>query len=265
MKMQLTASNYYENESNLNYMSVSQFKSFIECEAKTMAELKGEYKRPTNQAMLVGSYTHAAFESDDVFNQFLAEHNGAIFKKNGSKYADFEQADKMIETVKNDRLSMFALDGRKEEIFTGELFGVNWKIKVDSINHEQHRFADLKTTQDLHKRYYSEKYDGWVSFIENWGYMLQMAIYRKIIEQNTGKLYTPYIVAVTKENPPNLAVVHFDESRFDFEYEYAEMELERIKQVKAGELEPRSCGKCDYCRSVKELKDTIEVGDLLYA
>lgn len=264
-QIKLTSTNYHSTESDKDYMSVSQFKSFIECEAKTMAELNGEYERPTNQAMLVGSYTHAAFENDDVFNQFIAENNGAIFKKNGSKYADFEQADRMIEAVRSDQLSMFALGGEKEQIFTGELFGVDWKIKVDSINHEYHRFSDLKTTQDLHKRYFSEKYDGWVSFIENWGYVLQMAIYRKIIEQNTGQLYTPYIVAVTKENPPNIAVVHFDESRFDFEYEYVEIELERIKQVKAGELEPRSCGKCEYCRSTKKLTDTIEVGDLLYA
>src|SRR5690606_5270705 len=129
-----------------------------------------------------------------------------------------------------------------------ELFGMPWKMKVDSINHERNIFTDIKTTQDIHKRYWSEKYDGWVSFIEKWDYVLQMAIYRKIIEANTGQLYTPYIIAVSKENPPNKAVVHFDESRFDFEYEYTEMKMQRILEVKNGEMDPVSCGKCDYCR-----------------
>jgi hypothetical protein len=229
-----------------------------------MAELKGEYMEPTSQAMLVGSYTHAALESDYEFNKFIEENNSVMFKKNGGKYAPFETADLMIETIKNDPFAMFALEGKKEQIFTGELFGVEWKIKVDSTNSEKRIFTDLKTTGDLHGRSWSDKYGGWVSFVEQWGYVLQMAIYRKIIEQNTGQLYTPYIVAVTKENPPNKAVIHFDESRFDFEYEYVELEMERIKQVKAGELEPRRCGKCTYCRSVKQLKGTIEVGELIY-
>lgn len=264
MMVKLTSTNYHSTETNKEFMSVSQFKRFIECEARMMAELKGEYREPTNQAMLVGSYTHAAFESNEEFGRFIEENNGAIFKKNGGKYAPFEQADMMIETIRNDPFAMFALEGEKEKIFTGELFGVDWKIKVDSINSDKLIFTDLKTTGDLHGRSWSEKYDGWVSFVEQWGYVLQMAIYRKIIEQNTGQLYTPYIVAVTKENPPNKAVIHFDESRFDFEYEYAELEMERIKRVKEGELEPRKCGKCAYCRSSKQLEGTIEVGELIH-
>ncbi|MCM3739199.1 PD-(D/E)XK nuclease-like domain-containing protein [Oceanobacillus luteolus] len=245
-------------------MSVSQFKNWNECEARTLATLKGEYEEPTTSAMLVGSYVHAAFESDEAFNQFIEENNSAIFKARGGKYADYETADRMIEALKSDDFAMFAMEGEKEQIMTAELFGMPWKMKVDSINYERNIFTDIKTTQDIHKRYWSEKYDGWVSFIEKWDYVLQMAIYRKIIEANTGQLYTPYIIAVSKENPPNKAVVHFDESRFEFEYEYTEMKMQRILEVKHGEMDPVSCGKCDYCRGVKKLSGTIEVGALIY-
>ena len=93
---------------------------------------------------------------------------------------------------------------------------------------------------------------------------MQMAVYRKIIELATGKTYTPYIVAVTKESPPNKAVIHIDESRYDFEYEYVEVELERIIGIKNGEIEPNECGKCEYCRQNKKLEGTIEVGELIY-
>ncbi|MGP7817738.1 PD-(D/E)XK nuclease-like domain-containing protein [Niallia sp. 01092] len=245
-------------------MSVSQFKSFVECEARTMAKLKGEYKQPFSNALLVGSYVHAAFESDEAFKQFVEENNGAIFKPRGGKYSDFETADRMIETIKDDKFALFALEGEKEVIYTANLYGSPWKIKVDSINHSRSTFSDLKTTQDLHKRYWSTKYDEWVSFIEAWDYVLQMAMYKRVIQENLGRTYNPYIVAVTKESPPNKAVLHFDESRFAFEYEYIEMKMERFLQLKQEKVEPIRCGKCNYCRTVKKLSDTMEIGVLIH-
>lgn len=262
--MKLTKANYHSKEANQQYMSVSQFKSFKDCEARTMAELDGSYKRPNTNALLVGSYVHAAFDDPDEMKKFLGENNGAIFKARGGKYSDFEKADEMIETIKNDSFCMFALEGQKEQILTAHLFGTDWKIKVDSVNHNRLTFADLKTTQDLHKRYWSEKYDGWVSFVEAWDYVLQMAVYRRVIAENFGHEYTSYIVAVSKENPPNKAVLHFEPTRFDFEYEYIENEIERMLKVKAGEIEPRKCGKCEYCRSTNILKDTMEISELIY-
>ena len=263
-KFQLNRKNYHSIEADKNYMSVSQFKDFMDCEARALAKLKGDYKEPQTNAQLVGSYVHAAFESDEAFNRFIEQHNDAIFKARGGKYADFEQADLMIETLKNDRFAMFALEGEKEQIYTGELFGVEWKIKVDSINHQRRSFTDIKTTSELNKRYWSERYETWVSFVEAWDYVLQMAIYRAILEKNFGVPYTPYIVAVTKEKPPNKAVIHFDSSRFAFEYEYIEMHIDRILQVKNGDVEPHRCEKCDYCRATKVLSGTVEVGDLIY-
>lgn len=263
-KQKLNSSNYYSLEMDREYMSVSQFKSFSECEAKTMAKLTGAYKEPHSNALLVGSYVHASFESDEAFSQFEEENNGAIFKARGGKYSDFETADRMIEILKNDRFAMFAMEGEKEKIYTASLFGADWKIKVDSINHNRQTFSDLKTTQDLYKRYWSVKYDGWVSFVEAWDYVLQMAVYRRVLKEHLGQTYTPYIVAVTKENPPNKAVLHIDESRFAFEYEYVEMKMERINEVKAGRANPVRCGKCDHCRATKKLTDTIEIGALIY-
>lgn len=244
-------------------MSVSQFKQAMECEARMIAELKGEYSRPHSNALTVGSYVHAAFESDEVFNQFVEENKKVIINTRGNKYADFAQADKMIETLKDDKFAMFALEGEKEVIFTGELFGAKWKIKVDSINHERKTFSDIKTTQELGKRYWSDKYNKYVSFVEAYGYVLQMAVYREIIYQNTGHYYTPYIVAVTKQDPPDKAILHLDESRFDFEKEYVQTYIPSIIRTKQGEATPIRCEKCDYCRANKQLKNTFEIEFLL--
>ena len=244
-------------------MSVSQFKSFMECEAKALAELKGEYSRPHSQALTVGSYVHAAFESDEVFNQFVEGNKKVIVNTRSNKYADFITADKLIETVKNDKFCMFALEGEKEVIYTGKLFGADWKIKVDSINHQRKTFSDIKTTQELQKRYWSDKYGKYVSFVEAFDYVLQMYVYREIIHQNTGEYYKPYIVAVTKQDPPDKAILHLDDSRFDFEKEYVQTYLASILRTKNNEAEPIRCEKCTYCRSTKQLKNTFEIEFLL--
>ncbi|MEY9980367.1 PD-(D/E)XK nuclease-like domain-containing protein [Lysinibacillus sp. RC79] len=263
MQIQLNNQNYHSNEANQHYMSLSQFKSAIECESRLIAELKSEYERPNSLALTVGSYTHSAFESDQVFTEFIEKNKGVIFNTRGGKYADFKQADSMIETIKNDRFAMFALEGEKEVIYTGELFGVLWKIKVDAINHSRKTFTDLKTTQSLSKRYWSDKYSKYASFVEAYDYVLQMAIYREIIYQNTGAYYVPYIVAVTKETPPDKAILHFDDSRFEFELEYAKEHLPSIVAAKSGNKDPKRCEKCDYCRATKQLKNTFEIEFLL--
>ena len=133
--MKLTNENYFSIEADREYFSVSQFKSFMACPAKTVAKLKGEYEESFGKALVVGSYTHAAFESDEEFESFTTENHGEIFNNRGGKYADFITADAMIETIKNDKFAMFAMDGEKEIILTAELFGVKWKAKIDSINH----------------------------------------------------------------------------------------------------------------------------------
>ncbi|WP_253734810.1 PD-(D/E)XK nuclease-like domain-containing protein [Lysinibacillus fusiformis] len=260
---QLSSQNYHSNEANQQYMSVSQFKSAMECEARTFAEIRGEFSRPPSTALLIGSYLHAAFESDKAFTEFLEKNHNSIYGSRGGKYKDYEKADDMIETIKNDEFCMFALQGGKEAIYTGELFGVEWKIKVDNINHDRGFFSDLKSTQELSKRYWSEKYNTWVSFVQAFDYVLQMWVYREIIFQNTGRYYDPYIVAVTKESPPDKAVLHFDSERFDFEKEYVQTMLPSIIDAKLGRRNPHRCDKCEFCRATKKLNGTFEIEYLL--
>lgn len=262
-KLLLTSQNYHSNEANLNYFSVSQFKSLMECSASTMAQLNGEYQRPFSSALNVGSYTHSAFESDTEFKKYIEENHDYIFKARGGKYAEYVQADEMIKTIKDDPFAMFALEGEKERIFTANLFGTDWKIKVDSINYQRKTFSDLKTTQSLATRTWSNKYERYVSFVEAYDYVLQMAIYREIIKASTGEYFTPYIVAVTKESPPDKAVLHFDESRFEFELELVETHIGDFVAIKNQLKPPNRCEKCAYCRMTKKLTKTFEIEFLL--
>ncbi|MED4077962.1 PD-(D/E)XK nuclease-like domain-containing protein, partial [Lysinibacillus fusiformis] len=68
---------------------------------------------PPSTALLVGSYLHAAFESDTRFSEFLELNHNSIYGSRGGKYKDYEKAEDMIETIKNDKFCMFALRVKK--------------------------------------------------------------------------------------------------------------------------------------------------------
>jgi site-specific DNA-cytosine methylase len=89
-KLKLTDANYYSPEANWAYMSTSQFKSFRKCEAAALAELRGEWNRPSSTALLVGSYVDAYFSGE--MEQFKAAHP-EMYKKDGALKADFEKAE----------------------------------------------------------------------------------------------------------------------------------------------------------------------------
>ena len=97
--MLLNDSNYYSDEANREFFSVSQFKSFMSCEARAIAELNGEYKRPVTRALLVGSFVDHYFEG--TLDDFMKE-NPAIFTRQPELRAEFKRANDIIKIVKED-------------------------------------------------------------------------------------------------------------------------------------------------------------------
>lgn len=264
--MDLNRKNYYSNEADWQYMSVSQFKDFMKCEAAALAKLKEKWAPTSNPiALLVGNYVHSYFESDEAHEDFVKENASAIFKKNGSERSDFTQAIDMIEALEYDDFFNFVYQGEKEVILTGELFGTEWKARIDCFNYEKGYFVDLKTTRSLSQRYWSDRYGGYVSFAEEYGYITQMYVYKQLLEQRYNKDIVPYIFAVTKESPPDIAALEIYPARYDFERFTLEEKLPHILKVKTGEEAPISCGKCEYCRKNKRLSGFIEIEDLLHS
>ena len=107
-------------------MSFSQLNRFVECPAAAMANLRGEWKYPKTDALLLGSYFHSAFESETAFQALINANRECIFqKRNGKKYADFIKADLMIERIRKDKTAMFFMSGRHEVKIDGEIDGVH--------------------------------------------------------------------------------------------------------------------------------------------
>lgn len=244
--MILTNENYFSPKSNMKYMSVSQYKSFCKCEAATMAELKGEWKRPKSTALLVGSYVDAWFEG--TLDEFKAE-NPEIFKRDGTLKADYVQAEEIIQRVQQDEVFMEYMSGEKQTVFTAELFGIQWKIKIDSLLPD--KIVDLKVMRSM------ERIMG-KSFVEHWDYDVQMAVYAAIYKKVTGKDLPTYLAVVTKQSPPDLEVIDIPEWRREEILEDVKKRIPRIIDVKNGTVEPERCGVCEYCRATKKIEVPID-------
>lgn len=249
--------NYYTPEADLEAFSVSQYKLFKSCEAKALAKVKGEYRQADNDAFLLGKYVHSW--SEGTLEEFKNE-NPALFSTRGTTKgqlkSSFMVANKMIETLEKDSVCMKFLEGEKEVLIQGELFGVKWRGMVDILNINKGFFADLKTTQGIYK-----KYSGF-NFIENYGYIEQMAVYRELIKQQFGKDLIPYIVAVTKEDIPDKAVIRIDKGYTDSKLQEMEFYVERFQAIKDGKVDPVGCGSCDYCKSVNKVSRILSLSDL---
>lgn len=241
--MTLTEKNYYSNNANWAYMSVSQYKQFRRCEAAAMAQLQREWEQPKTTALLIGSYVDAWFEG--TLDQFR-EENPEIFKKDGNLKADFLVAEAVIERVQKDDLFMEYMSGRKQTIRKAKLFGCDWKIKIDSY-HPGRMIVDLKVMRSM------ERVMG-KSFVEYWGYDLQMAVYAAV----EGHDLETYLAVATKQNPIDIGLIEIPKWRREDLLFEVERTLPHILRVKAGEIEPERCGMCDYCRATKKLTAPID-------
>ena len=241
--MILNNENYYSNNSNLEYMSVSQYKQFRKCEAAAMAQLREEWVQPKTTALLVGSYVDSWFEG--TLNEFRSE-NPEIFKKDGNLKADYVQAENIIDRVQKDELFMGYMSGEKQIIRTAPLFGAKWKIKMDSY-HPGKMIVDLKVMRSM------ERIMG-KSFVEHWGYDLQMAVYAAV----EGNDLETYLAVVTKQDPADIEIIEIPKWRREELLCELERNMPRIIAVKAGQIEPERCGVCDYCRITKKLTVPID-------
>lgn len=270
--MKLTSDNYYTLEADREYMSCSQYQDFLSCEARAMAKLDGRYIPKPSEALVVGNYFHTAMESPEAHEAFCNEHFYDIFKtkvskKSGEvevtgKYAPYETADRMIEVCKNDPLIRTLIDmpGENEVIMTGELFGMPWKIRLDKYHADRRIIIDWKTTADINKTEYNPATGERESFVEALGYMMRAAVYTEIEKQfakkNTDADFI--IVAISKQDPPDKAALLLNHrQRYDWELEQIKNRIGMIAAIKRGEVAPRRCGVCDYCRATKVLKKIV--------
>ncbi|HFI0402792.1 TPA: PD-(D/E)XK nuclease-like domain-containing protein [Streptococcus suis] len=272
----LTQDNYYEDK---DYMSVSRFKQYLECEAKALALDTGKWVDDRDQKpLLFGNYVHSYFESAEAHQKFLEEHRSDLFssRKPYGLLADYKLADKVIATLETDELFNNLYHGRrgrnkdrveKEMIVTGTIAGVPFKGKIDAINHTRGYMVDLKTMKTIYGEEWCQelrrKAPGAIANIVNFHYHVQAAVYQELLNQMTGRPYRSLIVAVSKENEPDKEIFSLDEETLSEGLEFVSERARHVWDVATGKVGPIKCGNCNYCRSKKKLNRIVSIRELL--
>ena len=252
--MTLTSDNYYSQESNVQYFSVSQYKDFLKCPAMAMAKLRGEYEPEYGRALLLGSYVDEVLTgTDESIKQFIVEHVPELFKKNGDRYADVQQADDTIVRIRKQPLMMHYLSGVHQSIFTGEIEGVPIKVKLDSYKPGEY-ICDLKYTASLRS---PNKFESVISY---YGYQTQAAVYQEIVRQNTGKQLPFIFVVATKEKPAHLAVGEMNQWNMDEALESVKKNISGFQKIKSGALPAERCESydCPFCTGTKIITEPVD-------
>ncbi|MDE5938479.1 MAG: PD-(D/E)XK nuclease-like domain-containing protein [Lachnospiraceae bacterium] len=269
----LTPENYYSVESNIAYVSVSQYKDFVGttgkmgCEAAALARMRGELTEEKTIPLLVGSYVDAYFEG--TLPTFVAQNPSVISTRGatvGQLKSEYKQADLMIQRAERDEVFMRYMEGDKQIIMTGEIEGVPVKIKIDSCDGK--RLTDLKTIRSITETFYAKDLNQRLNFCEWWGYDLQGAVYREVYRQNTGDLLPFYICAISKDKTgtvchPRIKVIEVPPIKMDEKLIEVKSQINKIQDLKNGLYDPIRCEICDYCADTEVLDGPISMDVLM--
>lgn len=269
-KFSLTPDTYYSLDADRIYCSASQYLNFIGrpsipgCEARTMAILNGEYKEETTKAMLIGSILDCLWELDDLdmsekINIIAEKFPECVSSRGNTKgelKSEYKQAITLYQRTLQDELFCQFMSGEKQVIMTGEIEGVPFKIKMDSYIPDV-AIVDLKTTQDASKNFrkYIADSGNWETFYRAMGYDTQLAIYREIVRQNTGKTLRCYLACIDKNTHPLPQIIELTPKMLDEALATVKANLGTVKMLKSGEVKNYCrCEECDYCRDTYKCK-----------
>lgn len=254
----VTEKNYYAEDTNNAFFSVSQFKDFLKCEAMAMAKIHGEWNPEKTEALYLGSFVDEMLTgTEESLEAFSTENHDVIYQKSGKMREAFARAVETVERIRNTQpLMMYLLSGEHQRIMTGEIEGVPFKIKMDSYKPGEY-IADLKYMRSLRSPNLFE------NIITYWGYDLQAAAYQEIVYQNTGERLPFYFVVATKETPAHLEVGAISQENMDNALKTIKANIQRFQRIKNGEIPPERCEDygCDYCTTTKIVTDPIDTDE----
>ena len=251
--MQLTQENYFSKEANTEYMSVSQFKAFAECEAQALhnIEIGGENEKA---AFLEGKLFENWVAGDRAL--FMAQHPEMISTRGataGQLKAEFNKVIKAAERfLEQDFFKDIINKCEKQVILTGKIEGVKVKCALDLFDRETNSIYDIKCMKDFKEQWNKEE-KSYVPWYYIYGYVLQLAVYREIVRQNFGEPKEIGLMAASKEEEPDLQAKSFSSELLDLELEYFKNNVKRYNDIKKGIVAPTYCGECSYCKSIKQI------------
>lgn len=290
----LNKDNYYDVK---DVLSASTIKSFQTCEAAALASYKGDYVRPSTTALLVGGYIDAALDSDVELEKFCAAHPEIINSRTGALKADFARAAEIVERCKSDPLfraltldvpaegHQYIVLGSIGVTASGEPIPCKGKLdfllQPDYLLHLADIFpgwadyfrdcaemggliVDLKSAANTDEQWDPDM-GCRIPWAQAWHYDRQLAVYRELYRQQSGKVLPVMVLVCTKETSPSLLPLSIDSGTLDEGLAEAQALAPRVWHLmQTDSPDPRRCEKCVYCRATRRL-DTMGPIDFRFA
>lgn len=270
--MIITEENYFSPEVQRKYMDVSMFKEMFGtparegCEARAMAKLNGEFAEEKGDALLFGSLVDVMLTgTKEELLKFMSDNPNMYASKGPTKgqlKVAYQKAHQMVDRARQDEKFMKYLDGEHQKIMTGNIFGLDWRIKIDCYIPGK-AIVDLKTCESITKSYWSSNTRSRCNFVEYFDYILQGAIYQEIVYQNTGERLPFYLACISKEAITDIEIIYIDDKTLheriygdEFSEGIAE-QVEIARMLLNKEVAPAECGHCEYCLPKKVIKKPI--------
>lgn len=258
--MKITRENYYTKEADMEYMSVSQFKGFMKCEARQKAILTGEYTAPDTTALLQGRLLETLLLEPEKIDKFM-EENPELLMKSGSLKAEYRKVIEMAERARQDDFFMSYLGDSFSTLYqypvTGEIAGIQFKGLID-IYQPKSCIVDLKGIKDFQSMW-DDKSKQKLNFIEYWGYHTQLAVYQWLLKQNSSETLPVFIAGITKEPISDIGIFSIPQEVLDHQLSIVGEFAPRYQKIKDGTIAPVRCESCDYCKQTKKLNTVINI------
>lgn len=256
--MVLTPDNYHSPEARAAYISSSDVKLAMRCEAMWLAQNLGIYQRPeSSDAFAYGHlFEEAASGNAEAYIQDHPELTLTRGANKGHLRAAYADAIELAGAVRRSPyLSRLIGRCRKQVIFTGVLFGMPARMMADLVDTDGSIY-DFKTARDFRPVWDSdrEEYREWWSV---WDYPVQLWFYREIARQNGLTVPRVGLIAGSKADMDVQALLFGPDTMQAAEADAA-YTMSRMSSIRNGD-KPEACGHCEWCLSQKRITRFEEV------
>ena len=258
--MELNNENYFSKEANIEYMSVSQYKNFLECPTMALALVNEQYIPETKESYLEGKLFENIVTGNEIL--FMSKHPEMTSSKGataGQLKSNFKSVKNAADKFMEQKLFMDIINKcDKQVILTGVINGVKIRGELDLLDKETLNIYDIKCMSNF-EDVWSKKDKAYIPWYYNYNYVLQLAVYQELVKQNFGKCGETFLIAATKEKIPDVCGLEISQESLNMVLDEFKFYAPMFDEIKKGERKPISCNCCDYCKTIKTIDRFEEV------
>ena len=237
---------YHSRSKSGECLSSHMLATFRKMPFKYYARITGLLEEPAKPEYIFGSAAHKLIlEGTDAFDAAYTVSDGPINERTGKPYGkdtkvyadwlsmqegevittdDFNEIVSMNESILRhpEIPALLSGDGIAEGVVRAEVDGICCQIRMDYFDPEV-GIIDLKTCRDI------EMFD---HDMRSYGYIFNMAFYRRVMRELTGLNYPVYIVAVDKTPFHIAGYWHIPDAELDLAERINTAAMNRLKECR---------------------------------